>query len=106
MVSGVLSWARDQGCVAADFQLSSNRLEHVLESIGFKKQNIDYTPKECGLAGLFQPFRYRVNPINFVWKIKKNEGYFQNTEVNDIYLVKTDGDMDRPNIWPLPKGWN
>ncbi|WP_179030817.1 GNAT family N-acetyltransferase [Paenibacillus kribbensis] len=106
MVHGVLSWARSQGCVAADYQLSSNRLEHILESIGFKKQNIDYTPEECGLAGLFQPFRYRVNPINFVWKMKSNEDGFKNMEVNDIYLVKTDGDMDRPNIWPLPKGWN
>lgn len=26
--------------------------------------------------------------------------------IDDTYFVKSDCDMDRSNIWLLPKGWN
>lgn len=103
LIRGVLAWAKKRGCVAADYQLSSNRLEHVLLGVGFNIQHIDYTPDECGLAGLFQPFRYRVSPINLVWKIKSTHGNVERIDVNDTYFVKSDGDMDRPNALPKPK---
>ncbi|WP_422658564.1 GNAT family N-acetyltransferase [Paenibacillus sp. EC2-1] len=105
LLQGVLQWAKMNGCVAADFQISNNRLEHLLMRVGFRKQNIDYTPYSCGLAGLFQPFRPKVNRINFTWKITDKE---IRTEMlpNETYFVKSDCDMDRPNVWPLPEGWN
>lgn len=102
LISGILSWARGEGCAAADFQFSSNRLDPILESVGFKKQNADYTPALQSLAGLFQPFRYKVNPINFTWKIQNKKNDMTIMDRNDIYFVKSDCDMDRPNIWPLP----
>ncbi|MBD8840706.1 GNAT family N-acetyltransferase [Paenibacillus sp. FSL K6-4396] len=101
LIKGVLIWAEGKGCVAADYQLSSNRLEHILLKVGFRLQNADYTPTECGIAGLFQPFRNLVNPINLVWKC--NNDTENSIDINDTYLVKSDGDMDRPNIWPLPE---
>ncbi len=106
LVAGVLAWAKQNGCVAADFQISNNKLEHILTHAGFRLQNPDYTPDENGLAGLFQPFRHRVNPINFVWKTRDVQGQATSISINDTYFVKSDCDMDRPNIWPLPTGWN
>lgn len=105
MIQGVLLWAREQGCVAADYQCSSNRLEHILFRVGFCKQFRDFTPDAYSLAGLFQPLRYKVNPINFTWKINKDNSIVD-VRVDDTYFVKSDADMDRPNIWPLPEGWN
>ncbi|UFJ40038.1 GNAT family N-acetyltransferase [Brevibacillus humidisoli] len=106
LLRAVLLWAKENGCVAADFQLSNNRLEHILSEVGFKKQNIDYSPNLCGIAGLFQPFRYKVNRINVAWKVKLAEQKTAIVDPNDTYFVKSDCDMDRPNIWPLPEGWN
>lgn len=106
ILGGILNWARDMGCVAADFQISTNRLEHLLLKVGFRKQNYDYTPALNGLAGLFQPFRYKVNPINFTWKVRNELGETLNFDINDTYFVKSDCDMDRPNIWPLPSEWS
>jgi hypothetical protein len=100
LISSVLTWARDEGCVAADFQFSSDRLDHILNSVGFKRQNADYTPELQSLAGLFQPFRYKVNPINFTWKIRNLTNGSSSIERRDVYFVKSDCDMDRPNIWP------
>lgn len=106
VIAGVLAWAKQNGCAAADFQISNNKLEHLLTLAGFRLQNPDFTPDENGLAGLFQPFRHRVSPINFVWKIKGGQGQAAPIAIDDTYFVKSDCDMDRPNIWPLPAGWN
>ncbi|MCL9662464.1 GNAT family N-acetyltransferase [Paenibacillus hunanensis] len=106
LIAGVLAWAEQNGCVAADFQISNHRLEKLLNDVGFRLQNPDFTPDENGLAGLFQPFRHRVNPINFVWKTRDSQGKATSVAIDDTYFVKSDGDMDRPNIWPLPTGWN
>lgn len=104
LILGVLAWAKQSGCVAADYQISNLRLHHILHHSGFRIQYEDYTPDENGLAGLFQPFRYHVNPINMVWKTKNANGEPIQIELEDTYFVKSDGDMDRPNIWPLPQG--
>ncbi len=106
LIAGVLAWARQNGCVAADFQISNNKMARLLANVGFRLQNPDFTPDENGLAGLFQPFRHRVNPINFVWKTRDSQGKATSVAIDDTYFVKSDGDMDRPNIWPLPSGWN
>ncbi|MGP0576342.1 GNAT family N-acetyltransferase [Paenibacillus peoriae] len=106
LLRGLLRWAKKIGCVAADFQISNNRIEHILSKVGFQKQNIDYSPNLCGLAGLFQPYRLKVNRINFAWKVKSDNGKNRVYHPEDTYFVKSDCDMDRPNIWPLPKGWN
>ncbi|UOF91398.1 GNAT family N-acetyltransferase [Fodinisporobacter ferrooxydans] len=105
LIRKVCMWGKHQGCVAADFQISTGRLESTLFEAGFRKQEADYLPDICSLAGLFQPFRYRVTPINFVWKVKQSGKEPIQIDPNDTYFVKSDCDMDRPNIWPLAEDW-
>lgn len=104
LVRGVLKWGQKEGCLAADFQCTTKRLEPVLDTIGFKKQNIDYGPPLCSLAGLFQPFKHKPLPINALWRINI-EGRKINISPNNTYIVKSENDSDRVNIWPLPRGF-
>ncbi|MBI5187790.1 MAG: GNAT family N-acetyltransferase [Nitrospirae bacterium] len=100
LIRGVLSWARREGCWAADFQCTSSRLRPVLLDIGFKQQDPTYNPPLCSLAGLFQPLKFTIDTISVLWRINFSETIY--LEPRDTYLVKSDGDTDRPNIWPLP----
>ncbi len=98
---GVLSWAKEQGCCAADFQCSTRRLDELLFKVGFKLQGFDYLLGICSLAVLFQPFKLKPSPINALWKINYPNGENQNVDPFDTYIVKSDNDMDRTNFWPV-----
>ena len=101
LIMGVLSWAKEQGYCAADFQCSTRRLDELLFKVGFKLQGFDYLPGICSLAGLFQPFKLKPSPINALWKINYSNGEKQNVDLFDTYIVKSDNDMDRINFWPV-----
>ena len=96
LLRGALTWAIQQECLAADFQFSSDRLENLLFYTGFKRQDINYGPSICSLAGLFDPFRFRPAPINAHWRIMR-DGERLAIDPKDTYIVKSDNDMDRPN---------
>ena len=93
LIHGVLAWALKHGCVAADFYCSSSRFEPTLEWAGFKKWS--ETDAICSLASLFEPIEYQGKPFNALWNVVA-----ENTPINfdDTYVVKSDNDMDRPNI--------
>jgi len=101
LIMGVLSWAKEQGCCALDFQCSTRRLDELLFKVEFKLQGFDYLPGICSLAGLFQPFKLKPSPINALWKINYPNGEKQNVDPFDTYIVKSDNDMDRTNFWPV-----
>jgi hypothetical protein len=82
---GVLSWAKEQGCCAADFQCSTRRLDELFK-VGFKLQGFDCLPGICSLAGLFQPFKLKPSPINALWKINYPNGEKQNVDPFDTYI--------------------
>ena len=105
LVKSVLKWGKTEGCIAADFQCSTKRLEKYVIDAGFKKQTSDYGPPLCSLAGLFQPLKFKPMPINALWRVSDPDNNIVEIPVNDTYFVKSNCDMDRPNIWPLPKGW-
>ena len=97
LIRGVLAWGAAQGCVLADFQHSSTRLDPLLRAAGLTPIDnaIAWT---SGVPNLFQPLRPSVGPLNAAWTIKGATPI----GADDIYLVKSDGDMDRPNVWPMP----
>lgn len=101
LLGSVLNWAKKNGCCGADFQCSNRRLEKLLFNVGFKKQTSDYGPGICSLAGLFQPLVYKPAPINALWRINDLSGKTLKVGAEDTYIVKSDNDMDRPNIWPV-----
>lgn len=102
ILKGVLAWAYEQGCCAADFQCSTKRLEKLLYCIGFRFQDKNYKPDICSLAGVFEPLIYEATPVNVHWKVKENKNNVVSISPYDTYFVKSDGDRDRPAIWPLP----
>ncbi|KPV42385.1 GNAT family N-acetyltransferase [Alicyclobacillus ferrooxydans] len=97
LIRSVLRWAIDEGCVAVDYQSSTSRLEHVLFDVGFTRED-----ETTGLAQLFQPYRPKATPINFVWKVRGRDNKPIQLSPDETYFVKADCDMDRPNIWPTP----
>lgn len=105
LVGPVLKWSQEEGCLAADFQCSTDRLANALFEIGFKEQGADYRPAICGLAGLFQPFRYKPAPINAAWRVKLEDYPGLSLDARDTYIVKSDVAGDYPKFWPMPEGW-
>lgn len=103
LIRGVLAWAANQGCVLADFQHSSDRLDHVLAAAGFTAVGPEAPPAIRAVPDVFQPLRYDKKPINYVWRLAGEAAGEPVIESRDVYFVKSDDGMDRPNVWPLPR---
>ena len=103
LLLGVLLWAKEQGCWAADFQHSSKRFDHLLAGVGFGLQGAHYNPPLHSLAGLFQPFQFCPKPINLAWRVKNTEDNLCG-DIENTYFVKSEGTADHPKFWPLPAG--
>jgi len=97
LMLGVLQWAKEEKCVAADFQCSSKIFEKYFEQIGFRIQTMDYEPEICSLAGMFSPLVYEPAVNNAHWKIRNEDGTYVNILPENTYFVKSDNDRDRPN---------
>ena len=97
LLKGVLNWALDQGCIAADFYCSSTRFDLLMRKVGFRKQQntIDY--QNDLLPHYFQPLSYKLVPINVHTRII-DDNQLQKIEFESTYIVKSDDDADRPNI--------
>jgi hypothetical protein len=98
LIRGVLRWAIEQGCIAADFYCSSSRLVPVLQKAGLRNQNCTSPLPECNLATLFQPLTYKAKPINALYRIETCRKALRQIDFDDVYQVKSDNDMDRPNL--------
>lgn len=99
LIQGAVRWAIQQGCIAADFYCTTSRLAPVLKKAGFKKQNFTLSLPECSLAILFQPLTYKARPINALYRIETPRRTLLQINFDDIYQVKSDNDMDRPNLF-------
>lgn len=97
LIKGVLNWASKQGCVAADFYCSSIRFESTLYEVGFKKQHNNLGFIQDQFPHNFQPLNYEIDPINIHARIFINEQLYE-VDFESTYIVKSDGDIDRPNI--------
>jgi len=104
LLRSVLAWGARKQCILADFQHSSDRLGHVLEAAGFIAVSPTAPAAVRAVPNLFQPLQYERPPINYVWRLAGSAAPERPIESRDIYLVKSDDGMDRPNIWPMPAG--
>lgn len=91
-ILSALSWARQNKCVLADFQISNSRLDTLMKNVGFKKQG---EQAEADIARLFSPLRFNARPLNFAYRVN---GSNERIGREDTYFIKSDGDMDRPNF--------
>ena len=71
-----------------------------LENAGFRSQNAKYEPAECSLAGLFQPYKERVYPINVAWKLNHKDIKREDFKYMTPYFTKSDVAGDYPKYWP------
>lgn len=96
-IRGILVWSRALGCVAADHRAVSTRLGAVLRDAGFEMNPFESPETSArGLSGLLTPFRTGPRPINAHWKV--GDGGRAAIAAEDVYIVKSDSDMDRPNV--------
>ena len=94
LLSGVLKWAQNEGCVTADFFSSNMRFNKFLTNIGFRNQ---LKGKEVlSLVPMFSPFCTVVKLINVLYKINLPEYDFIRPNFESTYMVKSENDMDRP----------
>ena len=96
LLKGAIKWASNQECVAVDFYCSTKKFEDTLFEVGLKKFDINDTL--CCLAVLFQPLKHMENTTNVFCKVNVEGSDSTNVFFDNTYMVKSDGDMDRPNI--------
>lgn len=104
LVGAALAWGKKKGCALADFQHATRRLEPTLAAAGFMRHGAEGANWTGGVPNLFQPLRYDASPINAYWRVDPTLRVAAAIEADQTYFVKSDGDMDRPNVWPLPDG--
>lgn len=95
-LAGVLEWARQENCVAADFNCSASRFTPVMEQSGFRLQDFSKDDELSSLRIRFQPHRSEARPINALYRILDDEGHPQRVDFESTYMVKSENDMDRP----------
>jgi len=98
LIRGAILWAREQDCIAVDFCCSTSRFEPVMKSAGFRNASIECSAPICSMAILFQPLDYISRPINYYYRINLPEKGFIRPNFDNTYMVKSEGDQDRPNM--------
>ena len=98
VLRGALRWAALQGCVAADFFCSNSRFDRLLCAVGFKKDDAEIGEPICSLVSFFQPLRQARQPINSLFRVEISRGRLLPIDFENTYQVKSDNDMDRPNV--------
>jgi hypothetical protein len=106
VIREALAWAAQQGCVLADYQNSSDRLSSLLRAAGFQEPDAARSGAIAHTPHLFQPLRFDAVPINCVWRLAGSASSNPMPTADDIYFVKSDNGMDRPNVWPLPEAYD
>jgi len=85
LLSQVLAWSQEQGCIVADFYCTSVRISASVQSCGFIL--------EPSVPKLFSNATHKVGELNFGYWVRTGTG---TDEPEDLYFVKSTGDMDRP----------
>lgn len=91
----VLNWAKLNNCIAADFYFSSKRFNHLLVNSGFKIQK-NHSKDHMSLSQIFNPLNFDYEPLNFFYKINSEKLNTKKRNINNVYIVKSIADMDRP----------
>ena len=90
----LLNEASESGISAVDYRNSNNFLGPSLGLAGFEYREMeDVSDPMMGFAGQLNPLILGPRPINLHWKIRSGD----TREIEMLYFVKSDNDMDRPN---------
>ena len=90
----LLNWARENNCIFSDFVISSEIYDDVLYRVGFINQTKEIS-SICNIPTRLTPITYGMN-INLAYSV--NEGVkYCNFDWPQTYIVRSDGDQDRPS---------
>lgn len=94
LIDGVCGWAKEKGCVAAEFYMSSSRFDKVMEKTGFKEINKDENTASSVMS-YFEPCdtAHRLSNVSIQSSLLPDDFDFE-----DTYFTLSDADQDRPNI--------
>lgn len=94
LIDGVCGWAKEQGCLAVEFYMSSSRFGEVMSEAGFEEINKE-EPLASSVMSYFEPCDtgHRLSNV-FVQSSQVADDFdFENS-----YFTLSDADQDRPNI--------
>ena len=94
LIDGVCGWAKEKGCMAAEFYMSSSRFEKVMNEAGFDEINKE-EPLASSIMSYFEPCDpgHRLSNV-FVQSSQVADDF----EFENSYFSLSDADLDRPNI--------
>lgn len=99
LLRGACVWARQQGCLAADFYHGTGRLGSLMAEAGFKLQNpLDPSPL-TSLCVLFQPLTCKVAPANTFFRINPEGRGLLALDFENTCIFKSECDLDRPVLF-------
>ena len=96
LIESTLEWARERGMWAADFHCSSLIFGPMLRRIGFRNFADSYGSPLTDLCVLFRPPRWDKQVADIFYSIKNMDGSLMDLALDKVYMVKSDGDQDRP----------
>lgn len=94
LLDSVCGWAKKQGCMAAEFYMSSSRFGRVMNEAGFEEINKE-EPLASSIMSYFEPcdLGHRLSNV-FVQSAQVADDFdFENS-----YFTLSDADQDRPNV--------
>ena len=97
LLNSVLAWAKEKGCVAAEFYISTNHFDSILSKNGFKEINIKKENIFLDCYSYFEPCCESTRLCNITVFATDYQGEF---DFNNTYFTLSDADQDRPNILP------
>lgn len=94
LIDGACGWAKEQGCMAAEFYMSSSRFGKVMEEAGFEEINKDEL-LASSVMSYFEPcdMGHRLSNVFVQSSLVAEDFDFENS-----YFTLSDADQDRPNI--------
>ena len=93
---GVIEWCRLQGCCLVDYYNCSRRFEAMLSKAGFKRCGEDSSTPETNIATVFHPMKRTKRVMDVFFRVNNLDLLASERDFDDIYIVKSDADMDRP----------
>ena len=94
LIDGVCGWGKNMGCLAAEFYISTNCFNNVMEGAFFEEINLK--EELCdSVMSYFEPSSksHRLSNVGILSALVPD-----NFDYNNSYFTLSDADQDRPNI--------
>ena len=94
LIDGVCGWAKEHGCIAAEFYISSSRFENIMVRASFEEIN-KQEPLASSILSYFEPISatHRLSNVTL-----QSDRLFDDFDFENSYFTLSDADQDRPNI--------